>query len=76
MKGAFVCTVLAAATTNIVATVLPRSTGLSDNSTELDNLIGRTESLQLQALEAEGEKLKKRGLTPTCHIGNVAIRRE
>jgi len=76
MKSALLCTALAAFTLNAVALKLPRSAAFNDNSAELDNLIGRIESLQLQALEAEGEKLKKRGLTPTCHIGNVAMRRE
>ena len=43
---------------------------------ELNDLIADIKSTQLEALEAENEELTKRGVQPTCHIGNVAIRRE
>jgi hypothetical protein len=43
---------------------------------ELNNLITRIKKSQLEALEARNEELTKRGVKPTCHIGNLAIRRE
>lgn len=43
---------------------------------ELDNLASQIKTSQLEALEAQNESLVKRGVKPTCHIGNLAIRRE
>jgi hypothetical protein len=48
----------------------------SPELSELASLYSQIKNDQLEALEAENEALVKRGGQPTCHIGNLAIRRE
>lgn len=57
----------------VVAIAIPK---IHERSSELETLIANIKSSQLEALEAQTADLVKRGAKPTCHIGNVAIRRE
>jgi len=57
----------------VVGVTIP---SIHERSTELETLIKSIESSQFEALKAQSEDLVKRGVQPTCHIGNVAIRRE
>jgi hypothetical protein len=73
-----ISTLPAVALLGLVATTTaaPATTSASDALSELNALTSQIKESQLEALEAANEKLKKRGVQPTCHLGNIAIRRE
>lgn len=65
--------VVALAASCVLGVALPE---VHERSTELEALIASIQNTELAALKTESEALVKRGVKPTCHIGNIAIRRE
>ena len=74
MRVSILLSLLSLCATNVFA--FPEFRHSDDKAAELDNLLEHIKELQLSALEEESAKLKQRGITSTCNIGNVAIRRE
>jgi hypothetical protein len=74
MRRPILATLAAFLATSIIALAEPQP--LSGRSSELESLIEQIHDIQLEALGAANTKLKHRGGTPKCHIGNVAIRKE
>lgn len=75
MKSSLLLSLVAISASGVVA-VPAASSRRSDDAAQLSDLIGHIKDLQLDALEAEGEALRKRGIAPKCTIDNVAIRKE
>lgn len=74
MRRPILATLVSLLVTSIIA--LPEPQPLEGRSTDLENLIEHIHDIQLEALEVANTKIKQRGGTPKCHIGNVAIRKE